>query len=79
MKHITKFFFDRAVYCVGDDRGNKILLIVNYTKNRYKLVELNTEGSSLAELKGYSAKVAKNLLLRKHNINFANKLYVNQS
>lgn len=68
-KVIKEFKFDRAQYIVGDGSGGRVRLLVNYKKNTFKIIKNgNRVDSGLDdELVG----IARDLLKRKHGINFA--------
>jgi hypothetical protein len=70
-KHIKSFIFDYAQYQLGDNSNGSVLLQVDYTNNKYKLKSTGVVNHSLdTEAK----KIARDLLKRKHGVNFANKL-----
>ncbi len=64
MAKITKFYFDSAKYLVGDDEDEG-LLAIDYKNNKF---------SYSGKLKKEVGKIAKDLLKRKHNVNFADKM-----
>lgn len=69
MIKITKFYFDRAIYLIGNDH-NEFLLIVDYKNNKFNFVgKKGTKG-----LKKEVAIVARDLLKRKSGINFADRI-----
>ena len=72
-KNIKSFKFDKAQYFVGDGRGNELLLKVNYKDNKFDLEAKKTNGGGMKVLQNAVAIVAKDLLKRKHGVNFADK------
>jgi len=68
LKYIKSFVFDYAQYEIADENGNTGILKVNYKNNKFEVVT-----SSSGELKSEAAKIAKDLLQRKHGVNFAGK------
>ena len=69
MTKITKFYFNKATYLIGDDH-NEFLLIVDYKNNKFNLVgKKGTKG-----LRKEAAVVARDLLKRKSGINFADRI-----
>lgn len=66
MAKITKFYLNKASYIVGNDvRTDQ--LIVDYKNNEFKY-----KGKLDKEI----SEIAKNLLKRKHGINFADKIKI---
>lgn len=65
-KSITLFLFQKAVYKVADT-DNSALLEVNYRDNSFKVTGTGFSNAFENELQ----EVAKDLLKRKHNKNFA--------
>lgn len=61
---ITKYFIDKARYRAEDEAGNIIWLDVNYWENNFRISERNLELESFA----------KKLLIKKHKVNFVEKL-----
>jgi len=61
---ISKFYIDKAKYRAEDDSGNVFLVEIDYWKNRFKASKSNKELED----------IAKDLLRRKHKVNFASKL-----
>ena len=68
MTKITKFYFNKATYLIGDDR-NEFLLIVDYKNKRFNFVGEETKG-----LRKEVTVVARDLLKRKYGINFADRI-----
>ncbi len=68
MAKITKFYFVKATYLLGDDWGNEVKMSVDYQNNKFRLCGTG--------LKKEAAVVATNLLQRKHGVNFADKIEV---
>lgn len=63
-KMLTKFCIDKAKYRAEDDLGNITWVEINYWENTFKLSRVNKK----------LEQVAKNLLGKKHKVNFAEKL-----
>ena len=70
LKYIKSFVFDYAQYEVADESGNKGLLKVYYKTNTF---DVETAGLNGKKLKTEASKIAKDLLKRKHGVNFAGK------
>ena len=71
-KYIHKFFFNRASYTVGDDFGNSLVMDIDYKGDNFKITVLESRDSyKIRKLKGDVCKVAKDLLIRKSGVNFA--------
>ena len=66
MKKITKFYLNRASYIVGDDVRTDLLMI-DYKNNEFKYG---------GKLPSEVSKIARDLLKRKHGVNFADKIRV---
>lgn len=66
MAKITKFYLDKASYSVGNDKTDA-MLVVDYKNNMF---------SYSGKMKNEVDKVAKDLLQRKHGVNFADKIRV---
>ncbi len=67
-KYIKKFIFNKAEYFVGDGNGEEIILSIDYFNNKFKVVE---KTKSNGDIKNEAEKIAKDLLKRKHKVNFA--------
>jgi hypothetical protein len=67
-KYVKSFIFDRANYLVSDG-SRQVTLKVDYKNNRY--VVDGIEGRLPQQLRKELNAIAGNLLLRKHNRNFA--------
>jgi hypothetical protein len=61
---ITKFYIDHARYKAIDDSGEIIWIDIGYWKNNFMVSKPNRKLENLA----------RNLLARKHKVNFASKL-----
>ena len=61
---ITKFYIDKAVYKVGDDLGREVWMEIDYWNNSFKISDQSKKLEN----------VAKNMLKRKHKVNFVDKL-----
>ena len=59
MAKITKFYFNKATYLIGDEQ-NEFLLVVDYKSKKFNFVGKETKG-----LRKGVAVVARNLLKRK--------------
>ncbi len=68
---LKKFLFDIAKYKAVDENGTKILLVVDYKNNSFSF-----EGKGTAKLRRELSLIAKDLLKRKHNVNFADHVRV---
>lgn len=64
MSKITKFYFQKAKYLVGGDNF-EAFLVVDYKNNQF---EYNGAEKSIV------SRFARDLLKRKHNVNFADKI-----
>ncbi|MBI2008148.1 hypothetical protein HYS82_00645 [Candidatus Amesbacteria bacterium] len=73
MNTITKFYFDKAKYLVGDDGGNEIYLVMDYKKGEYKIVR--RKGGDQKFL-GRVAEVANGLIKRKQGLNFSDRIQI---
>lgn len=70
-KVIKEFRFDKAAYIVGDGNGERVRLQINYKENNFKI---DKNGSDIArDLEEEMVDIAKDLLKRKHAINFADR------
>ncbi len=68
---LTKFIFNKAKYLASDENGNEVFLIVDYENNKYSF-----EGKGTGKLREELVLIAKSLLKRKHNVNFADHVRV---
>ncbi|MEK7163876.1 MAG: hypothetical protein AAB768_01890 [Patescibacteria group bacterium] len=68
-KNITKFYFDKAKYLVGDALGNEFFLEVDYKNGKFKL-----SGKLPNPQKTNIETFALDLIKRKHGINFSDKI-----
>lgn len=64
MAKITKFYFNKASYLVGDHQ-NEALLVVDYKNNKF-----GYDGRR----KRAVVRIARDLLRRKHGVNFADRV-----
>lgn len=71
--HITGFIFHKAEYLIQDAEGSQILLKINYKNNSFLLKIIKSEKGVYLFQKTASL-LARNLLKRKHNKNFACKI-----
>jgi len=71
MTKISKFYFDKARYFLEDDQGNELLLEVNYKNNTFAI-----KGDTVAKVRRSVEDFAKDILERKHGINFADKIKI---
>ncbi len=67
MIKITKFYFDKATYLVGSDAGGEVVLEIDYKNNQFRIV--GNAGKARLMIESF----AKDLLERKHAVNFAKK------
>lgn len=71
LKYIKSFRFGYARYHLNDGDGDYIYLKIDYKNNKFKIL---TNGKKRnANFRNEVKKVAEDLLLRKHNVNFASK------
>jgi hypothetical protein len=71
--HTKSFLFEKAQYVLGDGNGNKLMLTVDYKNNSYSDIFLKKNGGGYSEIQKEAEEIAKDLLKRKHKINFVNK------
>lgn len=71
LKHITSFVFGEAHYHLQSKTGEEVLLVVHYKKNYFEIKSVS--GIATKAFLAESGKIAKDLLSRKHAVNFANK------
>jgi hypothetical protein len=71
LKYTKGFFFDYAQYRVSDGNGNDVLLKVDYKNNNFTLESNgnNKDNNFENEIR----KFAKDMLAKKHGVNFADK------
>ena len=74
MKSINKFMFDKARYRLGDDSGNEIFVAIDYKMGNFRLIELRNVDEKMKKLKNEEGLVARDLLKRKRNVNFSDKI-----
>lgn len=74
VQHIQTFMFDFAKYQLQDQAGSVVILEINYAHNshRVRLVSNKADKNFLLEVH----RVAVNLLARKHNVNFVDKVTI---
>lgn len=70
-KIISRFFFSKAEYCVGDIVGNNLLMKIDYENGAYDLVTLKKKNNRMRVLKIEAGRIATDLLKRKSKVNFA--------
>lgn len=70
MKLITKFYFDKAKYLVGDDMGNDAHLKIDYKNSRFVVSKTDPLFRQKVSL------VAKSLIAKKHNVNFSDRIEI---
>jgi hypothetical protein len=68
-KYITRFEFDSAQYKI-DNNLDSLLLQVDYKNRKYKIVSKNKLSK---EFTNEVRKIARDLLKRKHGVNFAER------
>lgn len=76
-KVITKFYFDKAKYHVGDGRGNEVFMVINYKNGRFKLTKLAV--ADRPSMRSFITKVnivAVGLIKKKQNINFSDRIEI---
>lgn len=72
-KNISKFIFNKAIYEIDDDFGNKIQLIVNYKQAKFRIRTIKNSDTSISKIKNEASKIARDLIARKSFTNFAEK------
>jgi hypothetical protein len=72
--HTKSFLFEKAQYVLSDGKGNSLLLIVDYKNNKHKDAVVKKNGGGYMKLQKEAGKVAKDLLERKHKINFVRSI-----
>ena len=65
---ITQFLFQNAQYYLSNQKGSELVLKINYQKNSFLVKNLGVPNQEFSE---EAKKIAQSLLIRKHNINFA--------
>ena len=68
MAKLAKFYFVKATYLLGDEQGKEVVMTIDYKDNSFRL-----RGSGLRRT---AMIVARDLLARKHGVNFADKIRV---
>ncbi len=66
---INKFLFQLARYKIGGTNGASVILTVNYQDNLFKITR--TSGAPNERFLNEVKSLARDLLRRKHNVNFA--------
>jgi len=74
-KIITKFYFDRAKYRVGDDFGNEVFVEIDYKNRRFVISEIIVIQNAF-EFKQKVVFMAQQLIAKKHNINFSDRIEI---
>ena len=74
-KIITKFYFDRATYRVGDDFGNEVFVEIDYKNSQFVISEINSL-QNISEFKQKIVLMAQQLITKKHNVNFSDRIYI---
>jgi hypothetical protein len=69
--YTKSFVFEKARYVLSDGKGNRLLLTVDYKNNKHADVVIKKNGGGYMELQKEAGKVARDLLERKHKVNFA--------
>ena len=72
LKNIKMFIFSSAEYHLGDGNGDEVLLKIDYKNNKYSLK--NKGKIQNANFRREINVVARDLLLRKHGVDFAKKV-----
>lgn len=73
MSNINTFYFDKAKYRAGDVFGNEIFAAIDYKNNNFEIIEITKMDDNILVLRQQVTSVARDLLSRKHNVNFAKK------
>ena len=68
-----KFYLGTATYYMLDNNGNKIQLRVDYWNNKITVLDLTVINSKIIKLQDKAKAIGKNLLNRKHKVDFAYK------
>lgn len=68
-----KFYLETATYYILDNDGNKIRLRINYWDNKTAVENLTEINSKIIKLQDKAKVIGKNLLNKKHKVNFAYK------
>lgn len=71
LKYTKTFIFDYAQYKLADRQGDQIILKIDYAKNKHAIKSL-TKTIHL-RFRKEASKIARDLLKRKHKVNFANR------
>ncbi len=66
--HAKTFFFDKARYLAGDSNGTQFILDINYRDNKFRL---HRKSGVNLRLEQELSDFARDLLKRKHKVNFA--------
>lgn len=72
--HTKSFLFEKAQYVLSDSKGNSLLLTVDYKKNKHADLVIKKNGGGYKKLQREAGKVAKDLLERKHKVNFVRSI-----
>lgn len=75
-KIITKFYFDRATYRVGDDFGNEVFVEIDYKNGLFNLFASKVAEKGFRQLESQAGAVANILIKKKHNINFSDRIEI---
>lgn len=70
-KNITNLYFNKASYFISDNSGNKIVMNINYFKNKFNLEIKLKKNDNISLLEAEVKDLATDLLTRKSGINFA--------
>ncbi|OGM74828.1 hypothetical protein A2382_03370 [Candidatus Woesebacteria bacterium RIFOXYB1_FULL_38_16] len=70
-KYINEFYFEKARYRISDGKNNVFFLDVDYKNNCFSTTFIKSV--ALGNMKSEVEKIARDLLSRKHNVNFVNK------
>ena len=73
IKLINKFYLGIATYYVLDGEGNKVQLRLDYWNNKVGIENLTVINDQIIKLQNKAKVIGKNLLGRKHKVNFAYK------
>ena len=68
-----KFYLGEATYYMLDDNGNKIRLRIDYWNNGIAVENSTVINSRIIKLRNKAKIIGKNLLDRKHKVDFAYK------
>lgn len=72
-KNVDSFYFNKASYFLGDVKGNRVLMKVNYNKNKFNVDILERKDDNIINLRHEADVIARDLLMRKSRVNFVER------